>query len=180
MKNSVKAEERIFEAFIALLKKEDFDSISVKELLIDANVSKATFYRIYEDKYDLLNRSLLFATKKYVEPEKYSIDEWREMIKDLLNRLKASRTLKMFYQHSTYPQFFNVHHQFFEELIHSRIERCNRQYDESLNLEIDMTASACASALYYWMKNDFILSVDMLIERTYKMIPASLRESLKL
>ena len=114
MNGNVKAEERIFEAFIALLKKEDFESISVKKLLIDADVSKATFYRIYEDKYDLLNKSLLFATKKYVEPEKYDIDEWRELLKDLLKRLKASRTLKMFYQHSTYPQFFtkvihNVH-----------------------------------------------------------------------
>jgi len=71
MNDNVKAEERIFEAFIALLKKEDFESISVKKLLIDADVSKATFYRIYEDKYDLLNKSLLFATKKYVEPKKY-------------------------------------------------------------------------------------------------------------
>ena len=180
MNNNVKAEERIFEAFIALLKKEDFESISVKKLLIDADVSKATFYRIYEDKYDLLNKSLLFATKKYVEPEKYDIDEWRELLKDLLNRLKASRTLKMFYQHSTYPQFFNVHHQFFEELIRSRIEKCNKRYDESVNLEIDMAASGCASALYYWIKNDFLLPVEDLIERGYQSIPVSLRKKLQI
>ena len=175
-----KAEERIFNAFIALLKKEDFDSISVKELLIDADVSKSTFYRLYEDKYDLLNKSLLYAMKKYVEPEKYEADQWRDMMRDLLGRFKESRTLKMFYRHSSYGLFFEVHHQFFEGMMLSRIEKCVSQYDESFNLELDMAASCCSTALYYWMKNDFLLPIDVLIDRCYAMFPDCLKKALEI
>ena len=54
--NSQKAEERIQEAMIALLKKESFDNVSIKEILYEAKVSKSTFYRLFEDKYDVLNK----------------------------------------------------------------------------------------------------------------------------
>ena len=172
MNGNVKAEERIFEAFIALLKKEDFESISVKKLLIDADVSKATFYRIYEDKYDLLNKSLLFATKKYVEPEKYDIDEWRELLKDLLTKMDDYRGVEY-----DYPPNEELYEEY---AVANRFDSCNKRYDESVNLEIDMAASGCASALYYWIKNDFLLPVEDLIERGYQSIPVSLRKKLQI
>lgn len=176
--NSQKAEERIQEAMIALLKKENFDNVSIKEILYEAKVSKSTFYRLFEDKYDVLNKSLLYAMNKYVNPDQFNLNEWRKFFIDLLSRFKLSRTLKMFYHHSSKAQFVAVQQQFFLELITKRIERCGNRYDESLNLELYILASSCASAMYYWVKTDFTLSVNDLIDRVCHTIPAKVRELL--
>ncbi|PXV95707.1 TetR family transcriptional regulator [Lachnotalea glycerini] len=49
----IKSKESIEKAFLELLKEKDFDSITVKELLANARINKATFYKYYQDKYDL-------------------------------------------------------------------------------------------------------------------------------
>ena len=49
-----KSERRIRESFLALLDEQGFYSIRVSMILERADVSRATFYSIYEDKYQLL------------------------------------------------------------------------------------------------------------------------------
>ena len=170
-----KAEERIYEAIIALLKKESFDSISIKEILSVAKVSRTTFYRLFEDKYDLLNRTLLYATGKYVNPERFASEEWREFFADFLSRLKLSRTMKTVFQHTSPDRFIAVNSQFFRKLMQDRMERCQKHYDESLNLELNILSAGCASALYYWMKTDFTIPVEDLIERVHRTVPESVK-----
>ncbi|MBQ8996027.1 MAG: TetR/AcrR family transcriptional regulator [Oscillospiraceae bacterium] len=179
MSDNRKAEAKIYDSFIALIRSEGFESISIKQILLDSGVSRSTFYRLFEDKYDLLNKTLLYVTKKYVDPEKYAENEWREFFVDLLTRLKQSRTLKMFYHHSSFAQFFTTNQQFFTELLRSRIEKYEKNYDESLNLEIMMIASCCSSVLYYWMKNDFTIPVNEVIDRGYEVVPDRLKDLLR-
>ncbi len=42
-------------ALLTLLKEEPFEKISVKDICDSAHINKMTFYRHYDDKYDLLN-----------------------------------------------------------------------------------------------------------------------------
>jgi len=50
-------ESLLFKALNELLLKKNIDKLSVTEIIQRAGVSRATFYRYYTDKYDLLNSS---------------------------------------------------------------------------------------------------------------------------
>ena len=44
----------LLDAFVVLVKKKDFMSISVKDITEYAQVNRATFYAHFQDKYDIL------------------------------------------------------------------------------------------------------------------------------
>ena len=48
----------LWEAFLTVLSEQEFDSMSVKEICDRAMVHRTTFYKHYEDKYDLLRRGM--------------------------------------------------------------------------------------------------------------------------
>ena len=45
----------IVEAFNALIADIDFEDITIQAIIEEAEVSKATFYRYFKDKYDVMN-----------------------------------------------------------------------------------------------------------------------------
>jgi len=50
----IDAKEILMEALRALLREKPFDNISVSDIITKANVSRATFYRHFQDKYNLM------------------------------------------------------------------------------------------------------------------------------
>lgn len=48
----------LWDAFLTLLAERDFDTITVKEICDRAMVHRTTFYKHYEDKYDLLTHGM--------------------------------------------------------------------------------------------------------------------------
>lgn len=55
------------EAFILLLDKKDYEFITVKEICEKAGVNRSTFYLHYETINDLLEESLEFLTREFIE-----------------------------------------------------------------------------------------------------------------
>ena len=51
-----KTRENIEEHFLQLLEKYPFQEISVKQLILECRINRSTFYRNYEDKYDLIQK----------------------------------------------------------------------------------------------------------------------------
>ncbi len=54
-KERTETEKLLFDALSKLLQEKSIDKLSVRDIIENANVSRATFYRYYYDKYDLLN-----------------------------------------------------------------------------------------------------------------------------
>ena len=52
----IKTKDSIQSQFWSLLERYPFDKISVKMLIDECRINRSTFYRNYEDKYDLLNQ----------------------------------------------------------------------------------------------------------------------------
>ena len=50
------SEIRIFQALVSLLKTNEFDDVTVKQICKMANVGKTTFYSHYQDKYDIIQQ----------------------------------------------------------------------------------------------------------------------------
>ncbi len=55
-KEYLKAEEAILQAFFTLLEDFSFDQITVSQIIDTANINRSTFYRHYQDKYDILEK----------------------------------------------------------------------------------------------------------------------------
>ncbi len=53
------------EAFIELAAERGFDALTVADIVKRANVNRATFYRHYQDKYDLLDQIFQQATSRF-------------------------------------------------------------------------------------------------------------------
>ena len=50
----IRTRHLLLDAFVALVRKKDFTSISVKDITEYAQVNRATFYAHFQDKYDIL------------------------------------------------------------------------------------------------------------------------------
>ena len=73
----LKTKENIHSHFIALLSNYSFSDITIKLLISECKINRSTFYRNYNDKYDLLNEisnELLEKYKKTIYPEIVSIE----------------------------------------------------------------------------------------------------------
>lgn len=73
------------EALIALIEERNFDVITVGEIAERAMVSRAAFYRYYQDKYDMVEKIF----EEMVTTVMRDIDPIR---RDVINRLKAQPT----------------------------------------------------------------------------------------
>ena len=60
----------IINAFLHLVKEQDFNKISVGMIMEHANVSRSTFYRYFKDKYDVMNATYKNLLDYYVSPER--------------------------------------------------------------------------------------------------------------
>ena len=68
----IKTKENIESHFIELLNRYPFQDITVKMLIVECKINRSTFYRNYEDKYQLLEEiteKLLKKYKKAVHPD---------------------------------------------------------------------------------------------------------------
>lgn len=68
----------IMDAFIELSGKEDFQDITVKDLTTLAAVNRATLYRHFEDKYDLLEKALEEVLHISLPSEYHAAKEFNE------------------------------------------------------------------------------------------------------
>ena len=55
--NEEELEQCLFDALIELMRRMPLDKLTVNDLLKQAHVSRSSFYRRYQDKYDLVNKS---------------------------------------------------------------------------------------------------------------------------
>lgn len=53
-----KTRQVIYETFISLMSEKEFTQISIKDIINQANISRSTFYAHYQDKYDLLDKTI--------------------------------------------------------------------------------------------------------------------------
>ncbi|AFL99045.1 TetR/AcrR family transcriptional regulator [Desulfitobacterium sp. PCE1] len=87
------SEALLFKGLSELLHKKTIDKLSVTDIIKASGVSRATFYRYYTDKYDLLNSNY----KKILENTLFRFDEgipWRDTQYQLYQELKDN--LKLF------------------------------------------------------------------------------------
>ncbi|HHU18307.1 MAG TPA: TetR family transcriptional regulator [Clostridiales bacterium] len=167
--------KRIADSMFNLLKSNSFDKITVQTILDDCKVSRSTFYRYFDDKYELMN----WCYQSYV---------------DTLLSMDGRKRLHLIYQ------FLDDNHKYFERAtkVHGKNSFLDFLYNYTYNLykgiylkntnssELSDEARvileyACAGAVHIldnWLNNGRKESVSEMAEWTFNLIPEIYRQYL--
>lgn len=76
------ASQILYHSFYQLVEKNGFANITVEDILSASDVSRSTFYRHFQDKYELMT----YGFKQHFEKMNFQagVDSWEVMINDLL------------------------------------------------------------------------------------------------
>lgn len=157
----------IKDSFLSLLEVKDISSISVKELCEVADVNRGTFYRYYEDIYDLLKRieeefiDEIKNSNSIVHMSDHSIYTFTKEILDIFeNNKKLVRIL--------FNADSNIY--FLDDVLEIAYEKCIGNWEDNINNEnytelensVVFIFNGALGVINYWVKNDFNLSSETL------------------
>lgn len=104
----------ITEALFALMEKKPYDSISVSDIVKKAGIGRATFYRYYKAKEDIIREYFVLETSAFVRSvpqDPQNIDDFYEIIFTAFSLLKqekiAFRRLIDAHMESFYYEYMN-------------------------------------------------------------------------
>ena len=147
----------IKDTFLSLLEKKDITSISVKELCDIADVNRGTFYRYYEDIYDLLKKieeefiEEIRESNSMVHMSNHSIYTFTKEILDIFeNNKKLVRIL------------FDVLEIAYEKCIGNWESNIDIDDYNELENSVVFIFNGALGVINYWVKNDFNISSDLL------------------
>ena len=155
----------LWEALMALMAEQEFETMSVKEICDRAMVHRTTFYKHYTDKYDLLARG---------------IQQTHEMLLAELELVgKDATSYTRFFEHVAAHQRFyrvmlcgsrtgnfqiQVQHQFADSIAAEmqQLERRGQPFSVPLSLLAHFYAGALVSSLTWWFSHDLSSSPEQM------------------
>ncbi|QIK69108.1 TetR family transcriptional regulator [Erysipelothrix sp. HDW6C] len=87
----VKTHRDLTQALLRLLERDNFASITVNDICVEALVGRSTFYDHFEDKYSLLE--LLFKTERMSTREHAQSEATLDLIKSVLYMIKENEVI---------------------------------------------------------------------------------------
>ena len=157
----------IKDSFLSLLEEKDISSISVKELCEIADVNRGTFYRYYEDIYDLLKKieeefiDEIKNSNSIVNMSEHSIYTFTKEILDIFeNNKKLVRIL--------FNADSNIY--FLDDVLEIAYEKCIGNWDrntdsdsyDELENSVVFIFNGALGVINYWVKNGFNIPSDIL------------------
>ena len=171
-----RTEKAIVDAFNSLILLKRFDDITVADITSEAGVSKATFYRYFHDKYDVMNsnyRDLLDQFLNYEDCSSY---------RDLYYRLYQAgatqlRDIKGTFGSSGANSFevfiFTYSRQAVVDI--TRGNRAGEGLTAAEELQLDVFCYGICYMYRKWIEGKYNLTADEAADRLYEMMPESLK-----
>lgn len=167
----------IVNGFNVLIAKRDFDDITAKDIMHEAEVSKATFYRYFKDKYDVMNYNYKSILDEALSTD--GIDNYR----DLYLRLYNMGTEKLVGISRAFGSTgVNSFERYIYEYSRSVVERITRQnrdgegLTDSENMQLDVFCYGISFMYKEWINGIYDISADEAANRLFEMMPPTLRD----
>lgn len=172
-----KSKSELKRAFLKLLRENAFDRISVMQICNEANITRGTFYKYYEDKYELLYAIILDIRKMISSKYHEMIDEKRaekdpdgclaeivEMMVDLCLENKAILTNLYADQDNAMVEYIlkAAVDKFVKHIIELYSLKANLKYPS--HLISAMFVGGTANLVLEWLKNEEEYPKQMLID----------------
>ena len=176
MNNDVK--QKIAVAFEKLLTAKNFDDITVMNIVETSGISKATFYRYFKDKYDILDYGITRSIDSFFEPY-LNGNSLKTVHYDFQEYLFSK---KEFFYKSMKTEGPNS---FENSLIHASVDLFYKIFElksVTITQEIsDITELYCTGAVSYlkkWIMGGFKEQPEYVSKITYESIPMIIRKYL--
>lgn len=170
----------IQQTFFELLKKKDFDSITVQDIINTATINRTTFYAHYSDKYALLEELTSLAFEKSISENVVQSDVFTEDICRQLIEVTYKYILDFYRKCKFDSKSIGV-------LIDNKVKQILSRKTEEILLKTTsandaaiiapMVSSSIYSASYSWYKNDENADVVKLVDKALKFIMYGLNGS---
>lgn len=168
-------------ALLELMTEKSFDEIKISDICTKAMVHRTTFYKHFEDKYNLLNYCLKDLMNKFEEkalsipssienPRQYYVN----LFKIILEHMKENKKLYFIgldnlRNHAT----INIFQKTLSQCIYYRLNE-NIKFGISFEIPIEVMSEIFSSSMIsigiWWLDNSMPISIDKLIVYVDKMI----------
>lgn len=173
-----RTKQKIFEAFSSLLETYPFEKITVEMIVKNAKISKSTFYRHFQDKYDLLNYNSMALSRKVIG--KNTCQSWLDFF--LLITEGIYEDASYFRKAFTYSGQ-NCHSDFlycysFDMVSHSYLTTYNKQ---SLSIKekyiISQYCHGCVGIIQEWLQDTSVMTPKEISTIFYNAMPDCLKNT---
>ena len=185
MKKNAQTQNTIVHAFNRLILTADFDEVTVNDIASEAGISRATFYRHFRDKYDVMNCNFTLLLEGVLSGGK--IHTMRDVFLLLLKAGKQS-----------WPQLKSLFNTTGANSLHDHISSYSfsaaqniyttgtaagdapafRTLTEAEKIQLKIFCHGAALFFEEWIKGKCRLNAEEAAEAMYKLLPESLRGEL--
>lgn len=166
----------IFESFNDLLARKDLDKITIEMIAKGAGVSKATFYRYFKDKYDVMAYNYKIFVDHSANPK--TTHSYEELLYILFrDSEKNMEYLENAFKYLGVNSFIEYVYQYSFDIV-SRITLDNRPegLTESEVLQLDVFCHGVSRMFGKWIMGGYDLSADDAAKALYSEMPETLRD----
>jgi AcrR family transcriptional regulator len=167
-----RTEKLIFDALMQCTIHKGFSAVTVSDITLAAGINRATFYRHYNDKFDLLNHyartvyALLDADHAPVSQQAHTQD--RHNVPDgLVHIFEHVREHATFYRvmwgKQGDPDFAEKIRVYIQKRIRKSLPKNMPLDEQQLDLFISYSASASFGAVLWWLEHDMPYSSEEMI-----------------
>lgn len=169
---TVKTKKALRASLLALMERKSFDDITVSELCAEALVSRAAFYAHFADKHALLDYAL--RCKQEELAAQVSDASFDEVIHNALTQMRDDT---IFYRNLLLNKFDWRIVEMVQSLFAGLIEQqVSGQSDEKPSPLALYCAGGLTSLTFWWIRNDFPVSVEEMAKMQSDLLSRSLKE----
>lgn len=169
-----RTQQCIFDAFNRLASKADIEKISVNMIVEEARVSRATFYRYYKDKYEVMNQNHKIMMEKCIavshnyEELFYHLFLYGKEHLKTINRIFSSVGVNSF------SNFLASESARIAEEI--TIKNRGSRFTPEESMQVDLICHGISYISEKWIKNSYDLSAKEAAHAVYMLLPIQLRD----
>lgn len=159
-------------AMIELMEEYSFDEITVQKLLDKTTLSRATFYRHFKDKYDLLNWHYQSNVIALFESGKYT--SWEMYLKEIYailfdNRLYFKKALSIERTNSFYDFLYEFSYDYLKKS-YTHFNHCS-DIDAKTKITLGYIAIGQSHTAKMWLLHGCRESIEDMAHWAYELIP---------
>lgn len=181
-----RTQKLIVDALIALTIKHGFSSITVSDITKFAGINRATFYRHYKDKFDVLDK---YAQNVYelldnpIEKSQKIHQNTHQMPENLVRIFEHVREYATFYRvmlgkHGD-PGFTEKIRQYIQKRIWRTLPDSLQTKNLSIDLYVQYSSSASLGAILWWLEHDMPYSSEEMMQILFQLESGNLQAMLK-
>ncbi len=166
----------IWEAFNELSAVIPFDKLTVEKIISRSGVSKATFYRYFRDKYDVMNYNSMAVAKRIIGGQ--PCKDWHDFLLYMFWEIEREMD---YYRRAFKTSGQNAHSRFLLEYSFNIVRQCYMkaygldELSREENYMLSHYCHGCVATIEDWLRDSDRLAAEQMAELFYNAMPEKLR-----